>query len=113
MRMVVQQFEILEFEVVNVLNFRIQAHLRQGPGVASQLFFGLLDVVGVEVEVAKGVNERAGFEVADLGDHHGEQGIGGDVEGDAEENVSAALIKLATEFAVLHEELEERVAGRK
>jgi hypothetical protein len=58
------------------------------------------------------VNEVARAEVADLRDHHGEERVGGDVEGHAEEEVRAALIELATQLAILHKKLEQRVAGR-
>jgi len=64
------------------------------------------------VGVAERVDEFAGLEAGDLCDHHGEQGVGGDVEGDTEEDVGAALIKLAGEFAVGDVELKEGVTGR-
>ena len=62
------------------------------------------------MKVAEGVDEFLGLQSADLCDHHGEQGVGGDVEGDAEEEIRAALVELAAEFAVGHVELDEGVA---
>ena len=47
-----------------------------------------------------------------MGDHLREQRVAGDVEGHAEEHVAAALVELTRELAILHVELEERVAGR-
>src|SRR5262249_21870488 len=41
----------------------------------------------------------------------GEQGVGGDVEGDAEEHVGGALVELAGEPPAGHVELGEGVAG--
>ena len=62
------------------------------------------------MQVAEGVDELLGLQAADLRDHHGEQGVGGDVEGDAEEEIRAALVELAAEFAARHIELHERMA---
>ena len=45
--------------------------------------------------------------------HHGEEGVGCDVKGDAQEDISTALIELATEFAVGDVELKEGMTGRK
>jgi hypothetical protein len=80
--------------------------------LARELQAGLLEVVAVEVRVAEGVHEVAGLVAADLGEHQGEQGVGGDVEGHAEEDVGAALVELAGEPAVGDVELEQAVAGR-
>ncbi len=55
----------------------------------------MFEVVGVEMGIAEGMDKVAGPVAGDLCDHHGEQGVGSDVEGDAEENVSRALIELA------------------
>ena len=63
------------------------------------------------MRIAEGVHEIAGFEAAYLRHHQREQGIGGDVERYAEENVGAALVELAGQFAVRDVELEERMAG--
>ena len=69
-------------------------------------------MVVVEVKIAEGVDKLAGLEVADLRHHAGQKSVGSDVERDAEEEVGAALVELATQFAVEDEELEERMAGR-
>ena len=62
--------------------------------------------------VAEGVHEVAGPQPADLGDQVGEQGVRGDVERDAEEDVGRALVELAGQPAVGDVELEHRVARR-
>ena len=54
----------------------------------------------------------AGLEPRDLGDHVGKQSVGGDVEGQPEEHVGAALVELAGEAPLGHVELEQQVAGR-
>ena len=83
-----------------------------GARLAGQLQPRLLEVVGVEVRVAEGVHEVAGPVAADLRHHQGQQRVGGDVEGHAEEDVGAALVELAGQLAVGDVELEQAVAGR-
>ena len=75
-------------------------------------------MVAVQVEVTEGVHELGCLVTADLGKHHGQQGIGRNVEGHAQEHVGTTLVKLATELALAglpytaHVELEKAVAGR-
>jgi hypothetical protein len=99
-------------EVGEVAELGVEDEAGGRAGFAAELFAGLVEVVFVQMEIAEGVDEIAGAEVADLGDHAGEEGVGGEVEGDAEEEVGAALVELAAEFAVEDEELKEGVAGR-
>jgi hypothetical protein len=47
-----------------------------------------------------------------LRDHHGQQSIGSDIEWNAQEYIRTALVKLATELAVSHIELEKSMAWR-
>src|SRR5256885_7748127 len=68
-------------------------------------------MVVVDVAVAAGPDEVTHLQVALLGQHVGQQCVAGDVEGNAQEDVRAALVQLATELAVGHIELEEGVAG--
>ena len=84
----------------------------RGRGSRAELDSCLLQVVFVEVEVAESVDEFAGLQAADLRDHAGEQRVRGDVERHAEEQVGAALVKLAAQFAVEDEKLKQRMAGR-
>ena len=94
-RVVVLQFEVFKAEVEQVSHFGVDLHLWQGSRLAGELEAGLLEVVAVEVGIAEGVDEFAGREAAYLRHHHGEQGVAGDVEGYAEEDVGAALVELA------------------
>jgi hypothetical protein len=91
---------------------RVEVHFGQFIGGAAELQLCLFDMVQVEVGVAEGMDEFAGFQAADLRDHHGQQRVGGDVERHAEEDIGAALVELAGEFSVRDIELEQAVAGR-
>ena len=116
-RVIVAEFEVLEGEGVNVFDFRIHPHGGELFGCALQLEFSLIKVVLIEVEISEGVNEVTSFVSTYLSDHHGEKSVGGDVKGDAEEEVCTALIELAGETRlirvdIMHVELKEHVAGR-
>ena len=108
-RVVAFENEILEDEILEACARGIEHHTRQGAALAGELQAGLLKVVSVEVEVAKRVNKRARLEAADLRDHEREERVGGNIKGHAEEEVCAALVELATEFAVLDIELKQRM----
>src|SRR3990167_8144540 len=100
---------VLKSEQVALVGDR---HGREVEGLASQLPAGLVQVVQVEVRVAEGVDELARLQAHDLGDHQGQQGVGGDIERHAQEHVGAALVELAAELSIRHEELEQAVTGR-
>ena len=112
MGIVVEEGDVLEGEGVQFAYLGVEGEAGEGAKLALELFTGLVEVVFVEVKIAEGVDKFAGLEIADLGDHGGEQRVGSYVEGNAEEKVGAALVELATESAVEDEELEESVAGR-
>ena len=97
---------------MDVFHRRIELHLRQRTRLARELQLRLLEMVRVEVQVAEGVHKRARLQLTNLRDHQRQQRIRGDVERHAEKQIRAALIKLATQFALLREELEQRVARR-
>ena len=59
MRVVANQCEISETEIVNVLYYGIQFHPRKRAWISRQLLTRLLEVIPVEMQVAKGVNEFA------------------------------------------------------
>ena len=84
---------------------------RERVRLTAQLLGHLLRVVGVDVAVPARPNEVADLKARLLGEHVGEQGVGRDVEGNAQEHVRAALVKLQRQAAVGHVQLEERVAG--
>src|SRR6185369_15763155 len=89
---------VLHFEVlVLVFEDRRRPPLDVEHGVgewpAAQLQFHLLVMVAVDVAVAAGPDEVADGEVALLRHHVREQGVAGDVEWHAQENVGAALVQ--------------------
>jgi len=104
--------EVVEHKILEVCAGGIEHHAREGAALAGELQAGLLEVVGVEVKVAEGVNKCAGLESTDLRDHEREERVGSDIEGHAEEEVCAALVELATEFAILNIELKQRMTWR-
>jgi len=110
MRIVADEFEIFEFEIVDIFDCRIQLHSRQRSKIAWKLLVRLLDVVFVKMQIAKGVNKIAGRKIDNLRNHHREQRVWGDVERDAEKQIGASLIKLAAQLTVLHVKLEEEMA---
>ncbi len=114
--LVIDQFKVIEFKVVDRLNVGVEFHFGEWMGGASELKLCLFEVIGVEVEVAKGVDKVTGLVSADLGDHQREQSVRGDVEGDTEEEIGTALVELAGQswgwgVGVVDVELEKKVAG--
>src|SRR5688572_13441 len=105
MRVVADQLEVLELEVVDVLHRRVQLHLRQRPGLAGQLQLRLLQMIAVEMQVTKSVNEGARLQATHLRDHQREQRVGRDVERHTQEQIRAALVQLAAQLTFLHEKL--------
>jgi hypothetical protein len=92
-------------------------HDRRGQGLTGELQPGLVHVVQVEVGVAQGVDEFAHLQAGDLGHHLGKQGVAGDVERHAQEDVRRALVELAGElagsrFTRRYVELEQAMTGR-
>ena len=79
----------------------------------------MVEVILIEMEITKGVDEVACFVIADLGNHVSEERVGGDVERYAEKKIRAALIELAGEpgfaavFGFVNVELKQQVARRK
>src|SRR3954453_227329 len=112
MRVVFAQGEIFEAKIANIFHLRVKPYPRQGAEIAAQLFPGLFEMILVQMQIAKRVDELARSEGADLRHHHGEQCIGSDVERDAEKKIGAALVKLTAQLVVADVKLEENMAGR-
>src|SRR5215210_212225 len=87
LRIVTLNHDVVVSEVEQRAHGRIEPQLGKRPQRAGELQAGLLQVVGVEVGVAERVDEIAGLEPRRLRHHVGEQRVGGDVEGNAEEHV--------------------------
>ena len=71
-----------------------QAKPREGIGLAGELLADLVHVVRVDVAVSAGPDELAWTQVRLLGEHVRQQRVGGDVEGNPQEEVGAALVEL-------------------
>ena len=108
---VVLKGEVGVFEVENALHVGIYYHAGQASRCACELQIHLVDVVVVDVCVAKGVDELAGLQSGHLCHHHGQKGVGGDVERHPQEGVGAALVELQRKFTLSHIELKEGMAG--
>jgi len=94
-RIVTGEFEIFEREVVDVFDGRVQFHLGQRSAIAGKLLARLLQMIVVEMQVTKCMDEIAWRKINNLSDHHREQRVRRDVEGNTEEKIAAALVKLA------------------
>ena len=87
MGIVVDEFEVLVLEIEEALHIGIEFHLRQGTGLTRQLKLRLLDMVQIEVGVARRVDKVASLIACDLRHHLQQEGVGGDVEGHAQERI--------------------------
>src|SRR5690606_335634 len=111
-RIVICQRKVLKLEFKNVLHVWIQGHFGQRTRIARKLKFELLNVVVVDVSIAKGVDEFTRLESDDLRDHQREKCIRCDVERNAQKDVGAALVELTGEFSICHIKLKECMARR-
>jgi len=59
-RVVTDEFEIFEPEIVDVFDRWIQFHPGQRAAIAGKLFAGLVEVIFVKMQIAKSVHEIAG-----------------------------------------------------
>ena len=96
MWLVPDEFEIFEFEAVDVFDGRIQFHPWQWPAFPGELLARLVEMVFVKMKIAEGVNEIARHEIDGLRDHHCEQRVRRNVERHTQEKIAAALVQLAT-----------------
>src|SRR6185437_13432588 len=104
-RVVADQLEVLVDEIEQRAHLGIELNPRQGTRLPPELLVSLVEMVEIEMHVAEGMDELAGSEPRHLCHHDGEQRVRGDVEGNAEEDIRRALVKLAGELALRHIEL--------
>ena len=88
--------KVLVSEILQIFHRGIQEHARERFGLAGKLELCLFKVVQVKVEITKSMDELLWTQTADLRDHEGEQGIGCNIERNAQKEVGAALIELTT-----------------
>ena len=111
MRVVADELEVFVLEVEDGLHIGVDEHARQGAWGARELQLGLLEMVQVEVGVARGVDEVARLQARHLRHHLQQERIAGNVERHSEERVSTALVELKRESTIGDVELEDGVAG--
>lgn len=112
MRIVIDQFKILEMELIDRLGMRLDQHSWQWPREARKLQPSLIKMVVVQMHITKRVNEITWFQSGYFGHHHGQQRIAGDIERHAQKIVGAALVELATEPSARDIELKQQVTWR-
>ena len=113
MRPVALEAEMVVAEIGDRAYPRVQVHRRQRSRFARQLLLGLLEVVEVEVGVAEGMDESSGGEVGDLGDHQGQQRIGGDVERHAKEDVGRPLVGDGLLCDAFGQDIPQKIGSRR
>ena len=69
MRVVFFEREILEHKIVDGGDVRIQSHHRSLARFAAKLFLRLFEVIGVQVQIPKGMHKLARLQSGDLCDH--------------------------------------------
>ena len=119
MRIVAFERNVIEGEVEDGFHIWVEFQRGKGTWLAGELEAGLVEVILIEMEIAKRVDEVAGFVIANLRNHMGEERVGSDVERHTQEQIRAALIELAGEprlaavFGFVNVELKQQVARRK
>ncbi len=81
MRVIALKGKILIFKVKNRVTFVNNLHARKGAYASLYLELGLVKMVAIKMGIAEGVYEVSHFKFEYMGDHHGEQCVGGDVKG--------------------------------
>lgn len=92
MRIVSGELEVLELETEQVFHIRVQFHPGERARFTRQLQTHLVEMVGVNMRVAQRMDEISGLQPRYLSHHLQQQGIRGDIEGDTQKNIRAALV---------------------
>lgn len=100
MMLVIENLEVLELKAINTGDIRVNLEHGEGVRVPRELFLERFDVVFVDVGIPQDVDEFASLQPTDLSEQAGQEGVTGDVEGDAKTHVAGSLVGLATQFAV-------------
>ena len=69
MRVIIHQFEILEFEIEDTFHIRVDFHLRQRTRFAGQLQFDLFQMIQIDMCVTECMNEVSGLQSRHLRYH--------------------------------------------
>ena len=86
--------EIIDRKIEYILDGRIDPHTRQRSRLTGELQLHLLEVITIDMHVAACPDKLSWLETTDLRHHHGEQGIGSDIERHSEKRVTAPLLQL-------------------
>src|SRR6185312_11119504 len=111
MMLIIHEFKVLIVILENTRRTPPQSQLRQRQRLAPELQIGLFPVIQIQMAVAARPDQLTGLKVTLLCKHVHEQGITGDVEGNAQEDIRAALVKLAGQALPGDVELKEGMAG--
>lgn len=109
-RIVSLKGEVVKREVEDVVHSGVQVHPWKVSGSAFNLQAGLVQMVEVEMGIAKCVDELRWLQGTHLRDHQRQQGIRRNIKGDPKKNVCTSLVKLAGERSIGHIELKNDVA---
>mmetsp|Transcript_2869 Transcript_2869/g.6583 ORF Transcript_2869/g.6583 Transcript_2869/m.6583 type:complete len:296 (-) Transcript_2869:912-1799(-) len=113
-RLVANHFKVVVSEIINVLFCRIDLDLGEGAGHALELLLQCINMVGINMSIANGVDKVASLKAAYLSDHMSQESIRCDVERNAQAHVGTALIHLTGQLALVRVDvkLAEHVTGR-
>merc|ERR550519_360284 len=112
MRFVTDHFKVINTEILDVVHFSFDDYLWPGFWFSLELSFERLHVVEINMGVPESVDKVSGSEITDVSDHHGEEGVAGDVEGNPQAQVCRPLVELAGQLPVSNIELDQAVTGR-
>ena len=105
--LVTNNFDVIIGEPINVHDAFIQFQCRKRKRVSADLLSSLVEVIHVQMRISEGMNECSRLKSTHLSHHVCQQRIGGNVEWNAEEDISASLVQLTIQLAIGDMELEE------
>src|SRR5690349_13729584 len=100
MRVVIGEREIFEAEAADIAHCGIDLHLGKRPWFTRKLFAGLVEMISVQVQIAKGVDEFRRLQIANLRHHEREQGITGNIEWHPQKKIGAPLVELTAQASI-------------
>src|SRR6185436_2083588 len=112
MSVVANEFEVSKVEVENRPDPGIDLHPRKRERLACELKSCLLQMIRVQVCVAKRENKVARLQITYLSHHHRQQRVRRDVERQSQKNIGRSLIELARESSFGYIKLKQQMTGR-
>jgi hypothetical protein len=111
MGIIIFNCKILEAELVDIPDCRIQPHYRERSGFSPELKPDLFKMIPVNMCIPESMDEFARHQPGDLRHHHEQQRIGSNIERNSQENICASLVKLTGKLVPGHIELEKYMTG--